>query len=90
MNIRKQRKEKLKHVIRDSRYEVTMDGRYRPRRNAVYFQDYCCRSCYFDWGRGFEQRSMYKHNSAESNYDGLLKKYWKSPEYEIYDEEENV
>lgn len=86
MNIRKQRKEKLKHVVRNVRY----DDQCRPRKGMVYYQDYCCRSCYFDWGRGFELRHLYKHNSAESNYDGLLKKYWVEPEYARMEESDDL
>lgn len=84
MNIRKQRKRKLSFVVRSSRY---VEGQRRPRKHAIYYQDYCCRMCYFDWGRGFEVRHQYKHNSAESNYDGILKKYWTSPEYGWVDED---
>lgn len=79
MRVGKRTKHKLKYAPRQSKHEVTIDGRYRPRDNALYYKDYCCRGCYFDWGRWFEKRHMYQHDCAESNYDGLLKKYWVSP-----------
>jgi hypothetical protein len=76
MNQRQRVKQKLKHIPRYSHHEVTSDGRFRPRKNVLYYQDFCCKGCYFDWGRGFISKHLYKHNCAESNYDGLLKQYW--------------
>jgi hypothetical protein len=74
MNIRKQRKQKLK---------------YLPRYNQGgenLFANNCCKSCYFGYGRFFSSKHLYNHDAAEDNYDGLLKKYWKN--YSSYGEED--
>jgi hypothetical protein len=85
MNIRKQRKRKLKFIPRLIKY---IDG--VPRNNALYYRYYCCKECYFDWGRWFEDRHKYKHNAALSNYEGALKKYWKYvSDYEVDTGENN-
>lgn len=79
MRVGKRLKQKLK-VIPRSHYEYTKNGevisRSIPRKNAVYFRYYCCQGCYFDWGRWFEKRYMYKHEFGYANYMGILKKYW--------------
>ncbi len=75
MNIRKQRKRKLKFVPRLINYEDTLDG--LPRKNALYYCAWCCKQCYFEWGRYWEMKHLYKHDCAQDNYDGKLKKYWK-------------
>jgi len=72
MNIRRQRKKKLALLPREDNYSTP-----RPRKKALYYRDYCCKQCYFDWGRWFAKHHMYLHDCAESNYQGLLKKYWK-------------
>lgn len=75
MNIRKQRKRKLKFVPRQDSY---VDSFFkRKRKDAVYFRDWCCKECYFQWGRYWELKHLYKHDYAQDNYDGKLKKYWK-------------
>jgi len=53
------------------------------QKRAVYYHWYCCEQCYFDWGRYFEKAHLYKHHCSESNFKGLLKKYWKpdGPDY---------
>lgn len=90
MNIRKRLKRKLKTIPRSIREIQYLED--TPRKNGLYYNSYCCKSCYFDWGRWFEKKHMYKHDSAQSNYDGLLKKYWTSPndfreeDLEPYDE----
>jgi len=74
MNIRKQRKQKLK---------------YSPRYNQGgenLYANHCCKSCYFGYGRFFSSKHLYNHDAAEDNYDGLLKKYWKN--YSSYGEED--
>ncbi len=75
MNIRKRLKNKLKLLPRYSDHQATKSR--RPRKNATYFSDWCCSQCYWDWGRGWDGHYKYRHNCAKSNYDGLLKKYWK-------------
>jgi hypothetical protein len=75
MNIRKQRKRKLKFVPRLIKYEDTFDK--LPRKSALYYSKWCCKQCYFQWGRYWEMKHLYKHDCAQDNYDGKLKKYWK-------------
>jgi hypothetical protein len=48
------------------------------RKDAIYYENYCCEQCYWHWGWAFESRHAYKTDCRESNYLGLLKKYWKS------------
>jgi hypothetical protein len=55
----------------------------RPRKAATYYCDWCCRECFFDWAVGFHKQYQYKHTCCGSNYDGLLKKYWRESGYEI-------
>lgn len=81
MNHRQRKKKLLKYVPRRSTHEATYNGEFRPRDKALYYKDYCCKDCYFDWGRWFEKRHMYKHEAARSNYEGLLKKYWVPVDY---------
>jgi hypothetical protein len=68
MNIRKQRKRKLKYL-----------PRYNQGGNNL-FAGHCCRGCYFGYGRFFSLQHLYKHEAAEDNYDGKLKKYWRDYE----------
>ena len=56
------------------------------RKDALYYDAYCCETCYWDWGRGFENRHLFKHDCAQSNYDGLLKKYWKTSKIDYFAE----
>mgnify|MGYP000196810935 CR=1 FL=1 len=76
MKIRKRNKNRMK-------YAPMHRGLNTQRKGAIYYTDWCCRECYFDWGHGWERRQMYTHDCTESNYLGLLKKYWKSskPDY---------
>ena len=76
MKIRKRNKNKMKYA---PRYR----GNGPNRKNVLYYEDSCCRGCYWDWGHAFMQRHLYKHDCTESNYLGLLKKYWKTsqPDY---------
>jgi hypothetical protein len=74
MNIRKQRKQKLKYL-----------PRYNQGGENLY-ANHCCKSCYFGYGRFFTSKHLYNHDAAEDNYDGLLKKYWKN--YSSYGEED--
>lgn len=74
MNIRKQRKMKLKYL---PRYNQGGEGLYA---------GHCCKSCYFGYGRFFSSKHLYKHEAAENNYDGILKKYWK--DYDMYGDSE--
>ena len=85
MNIRQRKKKLLKYIPRRSTHELTYNGEFRPRNNALYYKDYCCKGCYFDWGRWFEKKHMYRHDAAQSNYEGLLKKYWVYPQ-DYYDD----
>ena len=71
MKIRKRNKNKMKYAPRRR-------GDNTSRSDAVYYEDWCCRQCYFDWGHGFEKRHLFNHPYTESNYLGLLKKYWKT------------
>lgn len=71
MNISKRLKRKLKYI---PRYNPNND--FVPRKDHLYYNQYCCRGCYFGWGRLFEKKHLYKHESAESNYDGIRKEYW--------------
>lgn len=77
MKIRKRMKDRMKYAPMYKSVENTS-------RTRLYFNNYCCRSCFFDWGIGitylFEGRSRlcYKHEFTESNYKGLLKKHWKT------------
>lgn len=83
MKIRKRNKDKMKYAPR-----LRGNGPYR--KNTIYYDDSCCRSCYWDWGHAFENRQMYKHDCTESNYLGLLKKYWRTSvvtQYEQYAKE---
>ena len=50
----------------------------RGRKEGLYYEDYCCQSCFWYWGVGFAQAFMYNHEYTESNYRGALKKYWQS------------
>ena len=88
MNIRQRKKKLLKYAPRHVSEVQYMNSR-RPRKDAVYYRDWCCKMCYFNFGRGFVGRHLYKHDSAQSNYEGLLKKYWTSPkdyrDEELYD-----
>lgn len=76
MRVGKRTKQKLKYAPRYGESQ---------RKSGLYYKNYCCKDCYFDWGRWFEQQHMYQHDAAQSNYDGLLKKYWKPVEYKVYD-----
>lgn len=60
------------------------------RKDAVYYEDSCCKGCYWDWGHSFTQRHRYKHGCIYSNYMGLLKKYWVSSivDYDYGEDEE--
>lgn len=89
MNIRQRKKKLLKYVPRHMPEVQYLDSR-RPRKDAVYYRDWCCKGCYFDWGRGFEGRHLYKHNCAQSNYEGLLKKYWTDPDDYRYEEDQEL
>ena len=81
MRVSKRLKQKLKYLPR-RHFEYDENGdRTKPRKNALYFHYWCCKECYFDWGRWFEKKHMYKHEFGYANYMGLLKKYWKN--YEV-------
>ena len=54
----------------------------RSRKDGIYYENYCCRDCYWSWGWSFENRHCYKTDCRESNYRGLLKKYWRSSEHQ--------
>jgi len=54
------------------------------RKDGLYFEDWCCEQCYWDWGWSFEGRHCYKTDCRESNYKGLLKKYWKSSDIDYF------
>lgn len=56
------------------------------RRDGVYYEDYCCRGCFWDWGIGFAELHLYKHDCNESNYLGKLKKYWKTSAIDYFSE----
>lgn len=78
MSPKNRAKLKMRYATRYRGYIATY------RKDATYFEDWCCQSCYWDWGHG---RKLYKHGCPESNYFGLLKKYWKSSAImETYDE----
>lgn len=70
MRVGKRTKQKLKYAPRFGDNQ---------RSGVIYYKDYCCKGCYFDWGRWFEKRHMYQHDAAQSNYEGILKKYWVYP-----------
>jgi hypothetical protein len=76
VNNKQRVKRKLRFIPRLLNEVQYLDA--RPRKNAVYFRDFCCDMCYFDWGRWFAKQHMYKHDSAFHNYHGILKKYWVS------------
>lgn len=77
MRVSKRIKQRLKHVVRYwSPYGEEGEYKERPRKAAVYTSDWCCPTCWFDWGRYYEKRMLYKHQFAYANYHGLLKKYW--------------
>lgn len=59
----------------------------RPRPDGLYYEDFCCSGCFWDWGVGFARAHLYKHDCTESNYRGLLKKYWK-PSYDYFADED--
>lgn len=84
MKVRKLHKQRLKNLPRAS-YHQNSESR-RPRETATYFSDYCCQQCYFDWGRFFDRKFRYQHNSAKSNSAGILKQYWKLDD-PYYDED---
>ncbi len=87
MRVSTRAKRRLEHLPRQwYSYTPTGEEIKRPRKTAIYYPDWCCQNCYFDWGRWFEKRTMYKHNSAYANYKGLLKKYWKNYDYAKEDE----
>lgn len=47
------------------------------RKDGIYYEDYCCSTCFWDWGwtwaDGF---GNFSHNCTQDNYKGKLKKYW--------------
>lgn len=69
----------MRHLPRHSDHEVGVEK--RPRKGATYFGDYCCKGCFFNWGLGWHRTHRHKHGSAEDNYNGTLKKYWKPSDY---------
>jgi hypothetical protein len=77
MNRRQRKKLTLKHAPRWHGKATTP-----ARKEGIYFENYCCAECYWKWGWSFENRHCYKTDCKESNYKGLLKKYWKSSDYE--------
>lgn len=84
MKVRKLHKQRLKNLPRASYHQNS--ERQRPRNDATYFSDYCCKQCYFDWGRWFDKKFRYQHDSAKSNSAGILKQYWKLDD-PYYDED---
>lgn len=79
MKVRKLHKQRLRNIPRASYHEYNN----RPRNRATYFSDFCCTGCYFDWGRWYDKKFLYRHDCAKSNYDGKLKKYWVSDRIEV-------
>ena len=71
MNIRRQRKDRMRYAPRYRR-----SAPYR--KDGMFYEDYCCQSCFWDWGVGFGAQPLHNHDSGESNYNGALKKYWRS------------
>lgn len=84
MKIRKRNKDKM-------RYAPMYLGKIATgRKDGVYYEDYCCKECFWDWGVGFSgKRFRYKHEYTESNNKGILKKYWKSSYIDHFAELEN-
>lgn len=83
MNFKKRAKLKM-------RYAPRFLGTAPYRKDGTFFEDYCCNTCYWDWGHGFANQHRYKHSCTQSNYFGLLKKYWVSSAIDYsYDEDES-
>jgi hypothetical protein len=76
MNQRQKIKRRLKSLPRS----LAATDAPRPRRSATYFENWCCRNCFFWWGPGARR---HKHGFAQSNFDGALKTHWKKSEPEI-------
>jgi hypothetical protein len=76
MNHRQKIKRRLKALPRS----LSATDAPRPRQNATYFEDWCCRDCFFWWGRG---AAKHKHGFAQSNFDGALRPFWKKAEPEM-------
>jgi hypothetical protein len=83
MNRRQRKKIALRHAPR-------MRNGASGRKDGIYFEDYCCPTCYWDWGWAFAGRNKYKTDCTESNYLGLLKKYWKTSQHDYFKEYDEV
>lgn len=81
MKVRKRNKDKM-------RYAPKVRGRAPYRKDATHYEDFCCKTCYWDWGVGFDRKHLYKHECTESNYLGLLKKYWKTSIVDYFADED--
>lgn len=75
MKIRKRNKDKM-------RYAPKWLGSTVGRKDGIYYNDYCCKTCFWDWGFGFANQHLYKTDCTESNYLGYLKKNWVSSRYD--------
>jgi len=70
MRVGQKAKEKMRYAPR-----YASDSANR-REDGVYYNDWCCSGCYWDWGRSWSGQNLHNHGSAYSNYQGILKKYW--------------
>lgn len=77
MKIRKRNKDRM-------RYAPRWRGGAPGRKDGLYYEDFCCQGCFWDWGHAFAAQHMYKHDSTESNYLGYLKKNWKSSRIDYF------
>lgn len=81
MRVGEKSKAKMRFV---PRYKSDQASR---RPEGVYYNDWCCSTCYWDWGRSWEGKHGYNHKCAHSNFQGLLKKHWKQDDPTTEDEQ---
>lgn len=60
----------------------------RPRADGVYYEHWCCKDCFWDWGVLFGGRPQYRHEFTESNHRGLLKQHWKTSRIDYFTNED--
>lgn len=77
MKIRKKNKDKM-------RYAPKWRGTAPGRKDGLYYEDFCCKGCFWDWGFGFAAQHLYKTECTESNYLGHLKKNWKTSRIDYF------
>lgn len=82
MKVRLRNKDRMQYAPRhrgDAPYRAT----------GMFYENYCCKDCFWHWGTGFGGRPLHKHDCGESNYNGALKKYWKTSSINYFEEFEN-